>query len=242
MYYLLGYRLMQSDKDVMRKEVISRNTYILTLDGDIDFRPSAVKVLVDRMKINPDLGSVCGRIHPLGDGPLVWYQKFEYAVGHWLQKATEHVIGSVLCSPGCFALFRASALMGNNVMKKYSTVPQQAQEFIQYDQGEDRWLCTLLLQNSQKVGLHRKYVKKKKKYSDYGTSKLPQIEYSAASDAYTHAPESFNDFYIQRRRWIPSTVANIFDLLETADVTKKKNKNISGFYIGYQKLLMSTPV
>jgi hypothetical protein len=34
------------------------------------------------------------------------YQKFEYAIGHWLQKATEHMIGCVLCSPGCFSLFR----------------------------------------------------------------------------------------------------------------------------------------
>jgi len=24
---------------------------------------------------------------------MIWYQKFEYAVGHWLQKATEHMIG-----------------------------------------------------------------------------------------------------------------------------------------------------
>ena len=25
------------------------------------------------------------------------YQKFEYAIGHWLQKATEHMLGCVLC-------------------------------------------------------------------------------------------------------------------------------------------------
>ena len=45
-------------------------------------------------------------------GVMTWYQVFEYAIGHWLQKATEHTIGCVLCSPGCFSLFRASALMG----------------------------------------------------------------------------------------------------------------------------------
>ena len=37
---------------------------------------------------------------------MYWYQAFEYAIGHWLQKATEHVMGCVLCSPGCFSLFR----------------------------------------------------------------------------------------------------------------------------------------
>lgn len=52
---------------------------------------------------------------------MVWYQMFEYAIGHWLQKATEHMIGCVLCSPGCFSLFRGKALMDDNVMKKYTT-------------------------------------------------------------------------------------------------------------------------
>ena len=51
---------------------------------------------------------------------MVWYQMFEYAIGHWLQKATEHMIGCVLCSPGCFSLFRGKALMDDNVMRRFS--------------------------------------------------------------------------------------------------------------------------
>jgi chitin synthase len=76
---------------------------------------------------------------------------FEYAIGHWLQKSTEHELGCVLCSPGCFSLFRAEALMSDNVMHTYTTVSTQAEHFIQYDQGEDRWLCTLLIQQGWKV-------------------------------------------------------------------------------------------
>ncbi|XP_032669595.1 chitin synthase chs-2-like [Odontomachus brunneus] len=218
MYYLLGYRLMALPIDVDRKEIIAANTYILTLDGDIDFQPSAVKVLVDLMKKDKDLGAACGRIHPVGSGPIVWIQKFEYAIGHWLQKSTEHTIGCVLCSPGCFSLFRANALMQNNVMAKYATKSTEARHYIQYDQGEDRWLCTLLLQ----VG--------------------SRVEYSAASDAYTHAPEVFKDVFIQRRRWIPSTLANIFDLLMTARLTRKKNNDISWLYIAYQWVLMGSTI
>lgn len=71
-------------------------------------------------------------------GPMVWYQKFEYAVGHWLQKTAEHVFGSVLCSPGCFSLFRGSALMDDNVMKRYTTTSTRASEYVQYDQGWHR--------------------------------------------------------------------------------------------------------
>ncbi|XP_014204049.1 uncharacterized protein LOC106636227 [Copidosoma floridanum] len=214
MYYLLGHRLMEQQISVDRKEVIAENTFLLTLDGDIDFQPSAVMLLVDLMKKNKNLGAACGRIHPVGSGPMVWYQMFEYAIGHWLQKATEHMIGCVLCSPGCFSLFRGKALMDDNVMKKYTTRSEEARHYVQYDQGEDRWLCTLLLQRGYRV------------------------EYSAASDAYTHAPEGFNEFYNQRRRWVPSTIANIMDLLMDAKRTIKINDNISLPYIWYQILLM----
>lgn len=151
MYYLLGHRLMDLSISVHRKEVIAENTYLLALDGDIDFQPSAVKLLVDLMKKNKNLGAACGRIHPVGSGFMVWYQKFEYAIGHWMQKATEHEYGSVLCSPGCFSLFRAKALMDDNVMKKYTTKSEQPRHYVQYDQGEDRWLCTLLLQRGYRV-------------------------------------------------------------------------------------------
>lgn len=214
MYYLLGHRLMELPYGVKRKEVIASNTFILALDGDIDFKPEAMHLLLDLMKKDPKLGAACGRIHPVGSGPMVWYQKFEYAIGHWLQKATEHVIGCVLCSPGCFSLFRGEALMDDAVMNKYTTLSNEARHYVQYDQGEDRWLCTLLLQRGYRV------------------------EYSAASDAYTHCPESFDEFYNQRRRWVPSTMANIMDLLMDYKRTVKVNNNISFLYILYQGLLM----
>ena len=35
--------------------------------------------------------------HFCGLGYMQWYQMFEYAIGHWLQKATEHMMGCVLC-------------------------------------------------------------------------------------------------------------------------------------------------
>ena len=70
MYYLLGHRLMELPIPVERKEVIAQNTYLLTLDGDIDFQPHAVHLLIDLMKKNHNLGAACGRIHPVGTGTL----------------------------------------------------------------------------------------------------------------------------------------------------------------------------
>ena len=75
---------------------------------------------------------------------MVWYQKFEYAISHWLMKSTEHVLGCVLCSPGCFSLFRASALMDDNVLQTYSKEAEQPVEHVQYDQGNIRLLLRLV--------------------------------------------------------------------------------------------------
>ncbi|CAO4368072.1 unnamed protein product [Caenorhabditis nigoni] len=218
LYYLLGYRLMMKVDDPSRKEIISENTFILTLDGDVDFTPQSVYLLVDLMKKNRRLGAACGRIHPRGDGAMVWYQKFEYAIGHWLQKATEHMIGCVMCSPGCFSLFRAYALMDDNVARRYALTSEEPKHFIQYDQGEDRWLCTLLLQRGYRV------------------------EYCAASDAQTFAPEGFNEFFNQRRRWIPSTIFNIMDLLKDYRNVVRVNESISIWYIIYQLVMLISSI
>uniref|UniRef100_A0A667X713 chitin synthase n=1 Tax=Myripristis murdjan TaxID=586833 RepID=A0A667X713_9TELE len=227
LYYLLGWKLKakyftssekEKDEAELKSKMKMHNTYILALDGDTDFHPAAVMLLIDRLKMYPLVGAACGRIHPTGSGPMVWFQKFEYAVGHWLQKAAEHVIGCVLCSPGCFSLFRAAALMDNNVMKTYLTKSTEARHYIQYDQGEDRWLCTLLLKQGWRV------------------------EYNAASDAYTNAPEEFKEFYNQRRRWTPSTMANIVDLLGSTNIVAKRNKSMSKLYLLYHLFSMASSV
>ncbi|XP_053174040.1 chitin synthase 1 [Scomber japonicus] len=212
------YMLPQHDSDQKRKFISDDHTYILALDGDTDFQPKAVILLVDRLRMYDNVGAACGRIHPTGMGPMVWYQKFEYAVGHWLQKTAEHVFGSVLCSPGCFSLFRGSALMDDNVMKRYTTTSTRASEYVQYDQGEDRWLCTLLLQQGWRV------------------------EYNAASDAYTNSPQEFKEFYNQRRRWGPSTLANTLDLLHSGAETVKRNSSISRLYIFYQMFTVGSSI
>ncbi|XP_038158759.1 chitin synthase chs-2-like isoform X3 [Cyprinodon tularosa] len=221
LYYLLGWKLMSKHHSQWKlgcsedeiKTNIKRekdNTYLMALDGDTDFQPPSVMLLIDRLKMYPRVGAACGRIHPTGSGPAVWFQKFEYAVSHWLQKTAEHVFGCVLCSPGCFSLYRAAALLDDNVMKRYSTLSTEPSHYIQYDQGEDRWLCTLLLKQGWRV------------------------EYNAASDAYTNAPQDFKELFNQRRRWGPSTLANIVDLLSSTNLVSKKNPSMSKPFMFYQ--------
>lgn len=62
------------------------HSFILTTDADVKFRPKDVTALMDFMIRDPSVGAVCGRTQPMGSGPLVWYQIFDYAIGHWLLK------------------------------------------------------------------------------------------------------------------------------------------------------------
>lgn len=54
MYYFLGFHLEGNDKlTEAQKKLRARNTYLLALDGDVDFQPEAIIKLVDLMKRNP---------------------------------------------------------------------------------------------------------------------------------------------------------------------------------------------
>ncbi|VDI43815.1 Hypothetical predicted protein [Mytilus galloprovincialis] len=150
MYYLLGH-LSELNPNLESCKEKADNTFILALDGDVDFNPQSVKHLLNRMLKDPNVGAACGRIHPIGS-------------------------------------------------------------------GEDRWLCTLLLKQGYRV------------------------DYSAEADAFTYAPENFDDFWKQRRRWTPSTMANVLDILTDSNKLRKKNPNISRLYIVYQVCLFVSSI
>ena len=76
--------------------------------------------------------------------------------------------------------------------------------------GEDRWLCTLMVQAGWR------------------------LEYCAAAENSTYCPDSFDEFYKQRRRWIPSTLANLALLISESDITVKNNDAMSFMFILYQ--------
>ena len=54
MYFFLGYQIDSNEKLTdAQKKMRARNTYLLALDGDVDFQPDAIIKLVDLMKRNP---------------------------------------------------------------------------------------------------------------------------------------------------------------------------------------------
>ena len=80
--------------------------------------------------------------------------------------------------------------------------------------GEDRWLCTLMVQSGWR------------------------LEYSAAAEDSTFCPDNFDEFFKQRRRWIPSTLANLVLLISEWKLTVNNNDYISFPFILYQALMV----
>ena len=68
MYYLLGFKIYEKETDEIKRKKLTDNTFVLALDGDINFKPEAVLLLVDLMRKNKTLGAACGRVHPVGTG------------------------------------------------------------------------------------------------------------------------------------------------------------------------------
>ncbi len=68
MYYFLGHKIWANIQDPRRKSERAENTFLLALDGDVDFEPKAVQLLVDLMRKDLKVGAACGRIHPIGVG------------------------------------------------------------------------------------------------------------------------------------------------------------------------------
>lgn len=202
MFYLLQFRVpREHPRDTSA-------SYILTTDADIIFKPEDVQALVVLLSRDKRVGACCGRTYPKGSGPVFWYQIFDYAVGHWFQKSSEHVLGTVLCCPGCFSLYRVDAL--RDCLLKYASSVTEAFDFLTKDMGEDRWLCTLLIMNGWR------------------------LDYTAVSSNTTFCPEGFDEFFNQRRRWIVSTLANQVEMLTNWRRAVRMNDSVSLAFMIYQ--------
>ncbi|RYF00020.1 MAG: hypothetical protein EOO41_00140, partial [Methanobacteriota archaeon] len=107
-------------------------------------------------------------------------QRLVYCMSHHVNKAAEASIGFIQCLPGCFSLFRLSALIA--VFDKLARVPANGHDHMCMKLGEDRFISVLLRL--------------------YGF----EMRYCADAIVMTHAPESVGDLLVQQRRWINSTV------------------------------------
>ncbi|KAI5165460.1 chitin synthase [Nematocida sp. AWRm78] len=208
-HVLYRTRLTQLDLDLYKKiKALSRIApdefgAILMVDADTTVRQGAVRIMARTMQSDKSIMGICGEtlISNKFDSWVTAIQVFEYYVSHHLAKGFESVFGNVTCLPGCFCMYRLKLerkngctpiLVSPTVLHAYgSDETKTLHEKNLLLLGEDRYLTTLLLKN---------YPKKKLVF-------VP----SALCD--TIVPDNFSVLLSQRRRWINSTIHNLFELL-----------------------------
>ncbi|ORY80352.1 chitin synthase-domain-containing protein [Protomyces lactucae-debilis] len=183
---------------------------VLMVDADTVVFPDALTHMLHALKQDPLITGLCGETK-ISNKMASWVtiiQVFEYAISHHLSKSFESVFGGVTCLPGCFSIYRVKAPAGSqdrwvpilanpDVVEHYSeTAVETLHDKNLLLLGEDRYLSSLLL---------RTFPRRKMIF-------LP------AAVCKTQVPDTFSVLLSQRRRWINSTVHNLFELVIVRDL------------------------
>ncbi|KAI1148382.1 class V chitin synthase [Nemania diffusa] len=180
--------------------------YLLMVDADTCVREDSLNRLVAACANNSKIAGICGET-ALQNEERTWWsmiQVYEYYISHHLSKAFESLFGSVTCLPGCFTMYRLRTadrgkplIIADAVIQEYSicnvdTLHKKNLLAL----GEDRFLTTIM------------------------TKHFPNMSYKFIPDAYcqTAAPETWSVLLSQRRRWINSTIHNLFELMLLKDM------------------------
>lgn len=182
----------------------------LMVDADTKLFPDALSRLICAAVKDPEISGLCGETK-IANKTQSWVsmiQVFEYYISHHQSKAFESIFGGVTCLPGCFCMYRIKAPKGPDgywvpILANPDIVQHYSENVVDTLHrknllllGEDRYLTTLMLRTFP----HRKMMF------------IPQAVCK------TIVPDSFKVLLSQRRRWINSTVHNLFELILVNDL------------------------
>ncbi|KAL1957464.1 hypothetical protein VTO42DRAFT_6032 [Malbranchea cinnamomea] len=175
--------------------------FVFQVDADTVVAPDSATRMVSAFLHDTRIIALCGEtgLNNAKSSVITMIQVYEYYISHNLTKAFESLFGSVTCLPGCFSMYRVRSadtgkplFVSQEVVNDYSEIRVDTLHMKNLlHLGEDRYLTTLLLKH------HPKY----------------KTKYIFNAHAWTIAPESWNVFLSQRRRWINSTVHNLIELI-----------------------------
>ncbi|KAK5998211.1 Chitin synthase 8 [Cladobotryum mycophilum] len=180
--------------------------FMLQIDADTVVAPDSATRMVSALINDTSIIAVCGEtaLTNAKASFITMIQVYEYFISHNLSKAFESLFGSVTCLPGCFSMYRLRAaetgkplFISREVVESYATIRVDTLHMKNLlHLGEDRFLTTLLLK------YHSKY----------------KTKYISTAHAWTIAPDEWQVFLSQRRRWINSTVHNLIELIPMAQL------------------------
>ncbi|RKP37869.1 chitin synthase-domain-containing protein [Dimargaris cristalligena] len=175
--------------------------YVLMVDADTEVYPESLNRMISCMIHDSKLMGLCGETH-LSNEKSTWItmiQVYEYFISHHMAKAFESLFGSVTCLPGCFCMYRlrtpeknSPLLISNLIIDEYedNRVDTLHKKNL-LSLGEDRYLTTLML-----------------KHFPFNKNK-----FTPDAQCKTNAPDTWSVLLSQRRRWINSTIHNLFELV-----------------------------
>lgn len=183
---------------------------VLMVDADTKVYPNSLTHMVAEMAKDPLIMGLCGetKIVNKAQSWVTAIQVFEYYISHHQAKAFESVFGSVTCLPGCFSMYRIKSpkgfdgywvpiLANPDIVEHYSdNITKTLHKKNLLLLGEDRYLSSLMLKT---------FPKRKQVFVPKAACK-------------TIVPSEFKVLLSQRRRWINSTVHNLFELLLIRDL------------------------
>lgn len=175
--------------------------YLLWIDADTEIFPDSINRMVSCFINNSRIIGLCGEtlIRNEGESWVTMIQVYEYFISHHLAKAFESLFGSVTCLPGCFSMYRVKSanfmdpfIIHKDLVKAYG---ENRIETLHMKNllhlGEDRYLTTLMMKHFPRN----------------------RLVFSADAKALTVVPEKWSVLISQRRRWINSTLHNLFELV-----------------------------
>ncbi|ETS64860.1 hypothetical protein PaG_00830 [Moesziomyces aphidis] len=197
---------------IWRVTGVSPDNYevVLCVDADTKVFPDSLSRMVACMVEDPEIMGLCGetKIANKSETWVTMIQVFEYYISHHQTKAFEACFGGVTCLPGCFSAYRIKApkgphgywvpiLANPDIVEHYSeNVVDTLHKKNLLLLGEDRYLTTLMLKT---------FPKRKMMFVPQAVCK-------------TIVPDTFRILLSQRRRWINSTVHNLFELVMVNDL------------------------
>lgn len=183
---------------------------LLMVDADTKIFPDSITHMVAELVRDPEIMGLCGetKIANKNESWVTAIQVFEYYISHHQVKAFESVFCCVTCLPGCFSMYRIKSpknsdgtwvpiLINPDIVEKYSdndvrTLHRKNLLLL----GEDRYLTSLMLKT---------FPRRKQIFVSKAVCK-------------TIVPSKFSVLLSQRRRWINSTVHNLFELVLVKDL------------------------
>jgi chitin synthase len=175
--------------------------YVMMIDADTVVMKDALNRMVAKMAKDARIIGLCGetKLANAKESLITWIQVYEYFISHHLSKAFESLFGTVTCLPGCFCMYRIRSngrgqpyLISQAVLNDYAENNVNTLHLKNLlHLGEDRYLTTLMMKH------------------------FPSMKLIFTSDAkcITYCPDSWSVILSQRRRWINSTVHNLFELV-----------------------------